>query len=274
MLGFRQPKAQVPTAPPTSVYHGVNPWGVLTVEALDANLPYPWRVAVSGGPSPLKVHGRGLYTDDAELQRWIETRAIPAIAHINRAFDGTDASPRREAMAEEIVGALGVLDPAEVPAAAVEHVAVATPEYRERLVGALYFIFAYNVPEEFVEHRAGALAAALERPPFDGPRDDHSPVFQAASAMAVQYARRHHRMPWTVPTDGSRCTDRVEAMAMCIRLARLCAWADVATELETEAAPWEEEMAARPAVTDSRAKSAIAQWLSECKRSHPPALNI
>lgn len=254
-------------------YHSQDPWGLLTTETLDEK-PFPWRVTVTGGTSPFKVHGRGLYTSDAEFFGWIETRAVPAIAHINRAFDGTDLSSRRERTAEEIVAALRYLDPAEIPALAVEHVTVATPEYRERLVGALYFIFVYNLPEECIEHRAGALAAALERPPFNGPRDDHGPIFQAASNLAVQYARRHHRMPWTAARDGSRCTDRVEAMATCIRLARLCAWTDVATELETEAAPWEDEIAARPAITDTQAKNDIAQWLSECRRSHPPALQI
>jgi hypothetical protein len=135
-------------------------------------------------------------------------------------------------------------------------------------------IFAYNLPEDFLEHRAGALAAALERPPFNGPRDDHGPVFQAAAAMAVTFARRYHRLPWTRPTEGSRCADRVEAMAISIRLARLCSWVDVAAELEEDAAAWAEEMAARPSLSDDRAKSSIAQWLSECLRSHPPALDI
>ena len=141
-------------------------------------------------------------------------------------------------------------------------------------MGALFFIYAYNVPEDFLDHRAGALGAALSRPPFNGPRDDHAPIFQAAAAMAVTFARRHHRLPWTNPTEGSRCSDRVEAMAISIRLARLCSWTDLATELEEEAAPWAEEMEARPGLSDDRAKSSIAQWLSECLRSHPPALDI
>ena len=105
------------------------------MEQLDERLPYPWCVKVNGGTkSPLKVHGRGLYTHSTELRQWIETRGAPAIVYINRAFDGTDANPRREKMAEEIVAALRLLDPSEVPAIAIEHVTVAEPTYRDRLV--------------------------------------------------------------------------------------------------------------------------------------------
>ena len=44
--------------------------------------------------------------------------------------------------------------------------------------GGTVFIYAYNVPEDFLDHRAGALGAALSRPPFNGPRDDHAPIFK------------------------------------------------------------------------------------------------
>ena len=74
----------MPTTPALSVYHCREPWGELTIETGDERLPYPWCVKVSGGAkSPLKVHGRGLYTRSTELQRWIEQRGAPAIVHIS-----------------------------------------------------------------------------------------------------------------------------------------------------------------------------------------------
>ena len=282
MLRFHRPPNQVPTSADLAAYQQY-PWAVLEYklqedyEVVDRTRWCPHRFEVtSSGKSPFcRKLERGLYTNSDEFAQWLNERYIPALAKINAAFSGNDATTSRLPTVEHLKEALQLLCGTEPPPEAKDVAVAATESYAAQLRGAIYFVLAYNLDPVVIEHRACAISAAMHRPPFSTMADGdpgHRAMFDAIGGLVVQYVHRMEQdpnaaskrwLPWTVPSAGSGTVDRKEGISVALGIARTCRWTADVAHFETQARMW--QVGAMP---DTELRSKLAEWVANCYQKH------